>query len=55
MHVVMAIGRRRTKAMIADVCIKFEVFVYKMREEGVSTLSKARGESGGFKNVTRLL
>ena len=33
MHVVMAIGRRRTKAMIADVCIKLEVVVYRREEE----------------------
>lgn len=32
MHVVMAIGRRRTKAMIADECIKFEMIVYRKRE-----------------------
>lgn len=30
MHAVMAIGRRRTKAMIADVCIKLEVILYRI-------------------------
>lgn len=52
MHVVMAIGRRRTKAMIADECIKFEMIVYRRRgrERGRdSTLNRARRERFGKK------
>ena len=29
MHVVMAIGRRRTKAIVTDMYLEFEVLVYK--------------------------
>ena len=36
MHVLMAIGRRRTKAMITDVQIEFEVLeeIVKFKDEG---------------------
>lgn len=48
MHVVMAIGRRRTKAMITGVYVGFEVLVNGLIV--MSTLIKEdSGRRGGFK------
>lgn len=53
MHVVMAIGRRRTNAMMNRCVCRVEGGCVK--EESQVQGKEASGRSGGFKNVTRAL
>ena len=53
MHVVMAIGRRRTNAMMNRCVCRVEGGCVKGGES--SLREEASGRSGGFKNVTRAL